>query len=186
MNDPGDEKRVEELLRPLQLIAPVSLPARQRARPARRWRLSLLASAAALIAAGVAVAGGVTSLGVFERPTVAPNIASDGADDQAGVAQSECHLLGRPARAATAFFAARGIEIEWRLTRYATPAKQPNSGKVHLREGFTTIPDDVPSDSIVWNVVHEPQLGASRVIVFVHAADDLHAPVVAVPTSCRE
>ena len=181
MTDTRDEKRVESLLRPLTLIEPVSLSTRRRTRPAR-WRLGVIAAATALVVAGVAVAA--TSLGWLDRATLIPKVVADD-DATRGVPQSECHLLGQPAAKAIAFFDARGVAIEWRLTRFAT-SREERPGAVATSEGFTSAPAHVPPDSVVWDIRREPQLGPRRVLVFVHLFDDANAPRVAVPASCRE
>jgi hypothetical protein len=180
-----EESQIEKLLAPLRQIEPVSRA--QASAPGMARGRTMVLLALIVIAATAGVAAAVDPLDLFNQPTVAPRIAGDGEEREAGIPRSECQLLGRTADVAHAFLTARGLMVSWRVTQFGSQVAPPSSprGAGTLEGGYTTAPSSVPPESVVWDIVHDPQLPESVVIVFVHAPDDANAPRIAVPDACR-
>lgn len=139
----------------------------------------VVAAAVALLCVGGALAYFV-AFGPLHNAQIVPDAKGPGA----------CQLLGRTAADASTYFDAHGLTISWRFTRW--PSASPKTTVTETAPGqaqavgggFTSAPETVPPDSVVWNI-SSVETDPALVIVFVEAPNDPDAPQLTLPDACR-
>ncbi len=176
-----DDDIVRELLAPFERVQPVSL--RRGPRP-RRSRPLLLAAATAGVAVlaffSLATAGAI-AFGPLHGASISPNppTLTTGATNTLA-----CNLIGQTAGQAETALHEKGDQIEWRFqTCGSQPAQNTDKNAPGGVIGYTSEPQTVPADSVVWDISADTR-SANRFFVFVEAPNDPNAPTLT-PPNCQ-
>jgi hypothetical protein len=163
-----DERRIQELLRPLTALPPARKRAASTATARRRRTLAVaIVAALGLVGGGLAVA---TSFGPLHEVVLRPNPN-----------EFTCNgVIGSTAAEASAYFESRGLEVSWRFTTWGDQVapEVPGSNAQAVTGGHSAVVADPPEGSIVWDAQRQD---SSMVIVFVQSPDDQNAPRIERP-----
>jgi hypothetical protein len=177
-----DDDIVRELLAPFERVQPVSLSRRPRPRRSRPLILAAAAAGVAVLAFASLATAGAIGFGPLHGASISPSPPTLTTGATSTLA---CDLIGKTAVQAETALRQHGFQIEWRFQTWGSQTTQnaDKNAPGGLSGGYSSEPQTVPADSIVWDIGADTR-SANTLFVFVEAPNDPNAPTVT-PPNCR-